>query len=229
MKLRLLDAMALVAASLSACGGSAVTGGNSDDGGATVDAPVARDSELADDALLGDDVATRLVESGADSAPMDAAAAVFPAVRHGCGLSPTGFVQQQPAPQGPTLEACDGSDQVSITDAQLTLPDGGPVAAGSPAVLTAVLSNPGTVGLPYPCVGVLASRGGVTVGAGAPELFSVTAGGTETLSIPVTFDASFVPGRILFAVWAVWEGSSTDAASIECASKSSTIVDVVVP
>jgi hypothetical protein len=166
-----------------------------------------------------------------DGATGDASptAAVFPSIRNACTLSPDGFVQSPPPPQGPSLQACLGSDQVMVPDAQIDLPDGGVIVAGSTATLTAVIANSGTEAVGYPCVGVVASRDGVSIGAGGPELFGVTPGGTVTLTVPLTFDASIVPGRIFVGLWAVWQGTPlADASTGPCTSTSSTVVDMTV-
>jgi hypothetical protein len=69
----------------------------------------------------------------------------------------------------------------------------------------------------------------VTIGAGGPELYGVTGGGTLTLTVPIAFDANIVPGRMLIALWAVWQGTPlADAGTGPCVSASSTVIDFTV-
>jgi hypothetical protein len=134
-----LDRFAFTVATLCACGGTTAGG------------PPPQGLEAGDASLTGDG-GGGTVEAGPASTGSDASppATVFPSIRHACALSPTGFVQSPPPPQGPSLEACLGSDQVLVPDAQIALPDGGPIVAGSSATLTAVISDRGSDGLGYP-------------------------------------------------------------------------------
>jgi hypothetical protein len=135
-------------------------------------------------------------------------------VLHGCGVR-----QLPPPPGGPEVTVCSG---VTLSNVHVAASDGGPISAGTTAMLSLdVISTRDDINT-SPCLGLSSDNPAVAFGESSPILYALSPQiAPTTFTAPVTFGPGIAPGTsVHLAAWLVWHTSGwpPDASEPTCAA-----------